>query len=75
MELVESSSDRVLLDGWSLDAYVSNKRGGLGIAKDIYKNDIVEVDAGVYVTKRLKDLLDFKIKPNVSFGISGRVRF
>ena len=75
MEVVESSSENVLLDGWSLDVYGSKKRGGLGIAKDIYKTDVVEIDAGVYATKRLTDLLDMKIKPDVSIGISGRWRF
>ena len=75
MEVVESSSKNVLLDGWSLDAYGSKKRGGLGISKDIYKNDKVEIDAGVFVTKRLIDLLDMKIRPDVSIGVSGRWRF
>ena len=75
MEVVESSSKSVLLDGWSLDAYGSLKRGGLGVSKDIFKNDKMEIDAGVFVTKRLKDLLDMKIKPDVSIGVSGRWRF
>ena len=75
MELVESSSKKKILDGWSLDVYGSRKRGGLGIAKNILKKDLIEVDVGVYVTKRLKDLLDFKVKPNVSVGLSGKWRF
>lgn len=75
MEVIESSSKHVLLDGWSVDIYGSKKRGGLGIAKDIYKNEVVEIDAGIYATKRLKNLLDLKIKPDVSIGISGRWRF
>jgi len=75
MEVLESSSKKLILDGWSLDVYGSRKRGGLGVAKDLYKNDVVEIDAGVYATKRLKDLLDSKIKPDISVGISGRWRF
>ena len=75
MEVAETSSKNVLLDGWSLDVYGSKCRGGLGVSKDIFKNDKIEIDAGVFVTKRLKDLLDEKIRPDVSLGISGQWRF
>ena len=75
MELVESKHKSVLLDWWSLDVYGSKKRCGVGVAKDLYKNERIEIDAGVYVTKRLKELLDFKVRPDVSLGLSGRWRF
>ena len=74
MEVHKSYSKNIFLDGWSLDIYGSRKRGGLGIAKDLYVNDFVEVDAGVYVTQRLKDLLKQQLKPEVSIGISGKWR-
>ena len=64
-----------MLDGWSLDLYKSRKRGGLGVSKDIFKNDKIEIDTGVFVTKRLHHLLNYKIRPDVAIGISGRWRF
>jgi len=72
---VESKHKKKILDGWSLDVYGSGKRCGLGVAKNILKKDLIEVDVGVYATKRLKDLLDFKIRPDIGIGLSGRWRF
>jgi hypothetical protein len=75
VELFETKSGKKILDGWSLDVFGGSKRCGLGVAKDVFKRKKLEIDAGVYVTKRLKDVLDFKIKPEVSIGLSGQWRF
>jgi hypothetical protein len=75
MEVVETHDENILLDGWSLDLYGSRNRGGLGVSKDIWKKGVVEVDAGVFVTKELKHLLDLKVKPELSLGVSVKGRF
>ncbi len=76
IELLESKSDRRwILDGWSLDAFGSRKSLGLGVAKDLYKNELIEIDAGVYVTKEMKKFFDTKFPVEVSVGLSGSWRF
>ena len=75
IELIESTSRSWLLDGWSLDAYGSSRRCGLGVAKDIFETDLIQVDAGVYATKRLVDLVKTHVTPDLSFGISVKRSF
>lgn len=73
IELLESKSDKWILNGWSLDAYGSDNRLGVGVAKDLYENKLFEIDAGVYATKEFKNF--FKNPINVNIGISGCYKF
>jgi len=75
LELVESKHDKWILDGWSVDAFGGKKSIGMGVAKDLWSNDLVEVDAGVYVTRPFKDFFDKNTGLNVSAGISAGFRF
>ncbi len=80
--LYETESKIKILDGISINAYAGkevvfndNSTVGLGIEKEIINiHDIVNVGAGVYATKRLKDLFDGN-RPNFNVGISGTIKF
>jgi hypothetical protein len=50
-ELLETRTENWLTSGWSLDAITTPTRGGLGIAKDLYRGRNLEVDLGAYVTQ------------------------
>jgi len=45
-------------------------RGGLGIAKDIYKGRSLEVDLGAYVTQDYGDLCRGRFDPAFGVGLS-----
>lgn len=75
IELIDSESDKWILDGWSVDAFGSKKSLGLGVAKDLWKNDSVEIDAGVYATRSLKDFFTSKAVNDIKIGLSGTWRF
>ena len=63
--------------GLALDLVGSKKLFGIGISKDIYKNDLLglEVDGGLYITKTLKDFMQGEYKPDLKLGISIKKRF
>jgi hypothetical protein len=46
-ELLETRTDNWLTSGWSLDAVTTPTRGGLGVAKDLYKGAGLEVGLNV----------------------------
>lgn len=75
IEVLKSKSDKWIADGWSLDVFTGKKTAGLGIAKDLYKNDLFELDAGAYVVKDKADLLDFSKPVDFKIGFSGTWRF
>ena len=75
IELFESKSDKWILNGWSADLFSSSKSAGIGIAKDIIKTDLFELDAGVYVTRKFKDFFDDRKSTDVRVGLSGSWRF
>ena len=69
IELLKTKNKKWLYDGISLDVYGSNKKVGIGVAKDIYKNDFVEFDMGLVVAKDINNF--FKSPVNVNIGFSG----
>lgn len=75
LELFEIGPGENLLDGLSLDLYASRKRAGIGIAKDIYKNTLIEIDAGVYVTDAFNNIIRRSFDPKMSIGVSFRREF
>ena len=75
LEILESKSKKWLLDGWSLDAFGSKKSIGLGISKDIYKNDLIEIDAGVFITRKAAEFFNKNFPTDVRIGLSGSFRF
>jgi hypothetical protein len=66
--LLETRTDNWLTSGWSLDAVTTPERGGLGVAKDLYKGAGLEVDLGAYVTQDYSDLFP----ACAAFGAAGR---
>lgn len=68
--MLQSKSDKLILDGWSLDVFKGKKRVGVGIAKDIIKSDLFEFDAGLYITKDFFNLFNKKYKPDLGIGFS-----
>ena len=38
-------------------------------------NDLVDIGAGVFATKSVKEFFDFKVKPDFRVGISGTWKF
>jgi hypothetical protein len=72
-ELLETRTDNWLTSGWSLDAVTTPERGGLGIAKDLYKGKGLEVDLGAYVTQDYSDLFRGRFDP--AFGVGLNVSF
>lgn len=69
-ELYETEGRNWLTSGWSLDLITTANRGGLGIAKDLYKSDSMEVDLGAYVTQDYEDLFQGNIDPRFGMGMS-----
>jgi hypothetical protein len=72
LEVVESKSKKWMLDGWSIDVFGGSKSIGVGVAKDLFDSEHIEVDAGVYATRPMKGLFDSGIKTEVRAGISAR---
>ena len=75
IEMIESKSDKWILDGWSVDAFGSRRSLGVGVAKDLLKRKLIEVDAGIYATKKMVGFFDKKIKPEIRIGFSANYRF
>lgn len=62
-----------LYAGKSLHDYES--KIGIGIEKNIINiNDLVDIGLGMYATKDTDKLLD-NVRPDVSIGVSGTLRF
>ena len=55
-----------------MDAITTETRGGLGVAKDLFKNDITEVDFGAYLTQDYKSMFQGRFAPRVGFGLNVR---
>ncbi len=80
--LYETESKIKILDGISVNAYAGKElifgddaTVGLGIEKEIVNvNDLIKVGAGVYATKKLKNIFDGK-RPNFNVSLSGTFRF
>lgn len=72
IELVTTEHKNKILDGWSLDVFGGRRRAGLGISKDIFKKNMFEIDAGIFVTQDVYDLLEGNLALKPSIGISGR---
>ncbi|MBI2191978.1 MAG: hypothetical protein HYU36_08345 [Planctomycetes bacterium] len=69
-ELLETRTDNWLTSGWSLDAVTTPTRGGLGVAKDLYKGAGLEVDLVAYVTQDYSDLFQGRFDPAFGVGLS-----
>ena len=69
-ELVESKGDTWLTRGWSLDVITTRERGGLGVAKDLHKSELLEVDLGGYVTQDYEDLFGGRYAPKFGVGLN-----
>lgn len=69
-ELWESKGDSWLTDGWSFDVITTDKRGGIGIAKDLYESEALSVDLGAYVTQDYEGLFQGDINPRIGMGMS-----
>ena len=69
-ELLESRGKNWFTRGWSLDAITTRERGGLGIAKDLYKGDLLEADLGAYVTQDYGDLFEGRFEPRFGVGLN-----
>lgn len=39
-------------DGWSLDAGATKSQGFLGVSKDVYKSNKIEIDVGAGITTK-----------------------
>jgi len=71
-ELLESQGKSWLASGWSLDAITTMDRGGLGIAKDLFKGKDIEVDMGAYVTQGYREMFQGRLDPALGVGLSVR---
>ena len=69
-ELFENKNNDWLKDGWSLDLVTTQKRGGLGIAKDLYENKLIEIDIGGYVTNEYDNFKTGQLDPRIGAGIN-----
>jgi len=60
--------------GLAIDVTAGTKGSvGAGISKDVYKNDLIEVDAGLYVTKKVQDIFKQPKKmPELKLGLSAK---
>ncbi|MBW2147149.1 MAG: hypothetical protein JRI22_09035 [Deltaproteobacteria bacterium] len=71
-ELLETKGKRWLTSGWSLDAITTMERGGLGIAKDLFKGHGLEVDMGAYLTQDYQGMFQGRFDPALGMGLSVR---
>lgn len=69
-ELYESKGNSWLTSGWSFDVLTTKARGGIGVAKDIYKSEALTVDLGAYITQDYEDLFQGNINPKFGMGLS-----
>ncbi len=65
VEALDTKSKLWILDGWSIDGFGNKKNIGIGIAKDLYKTKLIEIDAGIYATKELKNFFNKDLPINV----------
>jgi len=56
----------------SLDAITTIERGGLGIAKDLFKAKGLELDLGAYVTQGYREMFQGRLDPALGVGLSVR---
>jgi len=75
IEIIESKSDIFILDGWSFDIFGGKKNLGIGIAKDLYFLNSMEIDAGVYITKEASKIFNSSCPSEIKVGLSGSWRF
>ena len=75
LELASTKSKNYFFNGYSVDIFGSKKSLGVGVAKDIYSNDFVELDVGLYATRKFIGLLDKKTRTDIRIGFSGTVKF
>ena len=71
-ELFETKGKTKLTSGWSLDVITTPNRGGLGIAKNLYENKLLEIDAGGYLTQEYEPLWQGRFKPALGLGVNIR---
>lgn len=69
-ELLETRTGNRLTSGWSLDTVTTPTRGGLGVAKDLYKGKGLEVDLGAYLTQDYSGLFRGRLDPAFGVGLS-----
>ncbi len=79
-ELLSSHGKRRLTSGWSLpacacphadrDAITTTDRGGLGIAKDLFKGEGLELDLGAYLTQDYQGMFRGEFDPALGVGLS-----
>lgn len=78
LEVVKAKEDGKL-KGLAVDVVASTKGSiGAGVSYDIYKNDLVEIDTGIYYTKNVRDLFSkqtAKGMPDIKIGLSAKMRF
>ena len=67
-ELYETKGKNWLTSGWSLDAVTTPDRGGLGVAKDVYKSKLLEIDVGGYVNQGYKSFWKGELDLNTGVG-------
>ena len=72
LELFETKGKNWLASGWSLDAITTTDRVGLGIAKDLFEGDGIEVDLGAYVTQGYREMFQREFDPALGVGLSVR---
>ena len=60
------------IKGLAFDVTGNRKIIGLGISKDIYKNEIFGIDAGLYCTKDVRNLFRWEngAMPKLKVGVS-----
>ena len=63
------------LKGFALDITGNNSMVGIGVSKDIYANEVIELDAGIYATKNVEKLFNMKKLPDIRIGASVKWRF
>ena len=82
LALVETKHKKWILDSVSVNVYggknlkTKDYTAGIGVEKKLFDiKSLINIGAGVYMTKPVKELLDLDVKPDVKFGISGSWRF
>jgi hypothetical protein len=68
-ELFQTQTGGPLTSGWSLDAVTTPARGGLGIARDLYRGAALEFDLGAHVTQDYSDLFRGRFRPALGVGL------
>lgn len=78
VNLIKLKNRKKILDGWTVDLYGGYRKKertlGIGVNKNIIENDLMEIGAGLYITKPLRNFLE-KQNTNFCFGVSGKWLF